>query len=344
VAGVGAFAGSFLAELGIAGGALWAQALVYALVAAAGWALAVRGVQESVAVTLAIQALSLVAVGVVLVAVLADRGLDLGGQLTLEGASLSDVGLGMTITFISFVGFESSAALGAEARDPRRAIPRLLMLIPLTLGVAYTLAALLQIPVLAGLGSELAAGASPVTALAAESGLGGIGWLLDLALATSFLAAAIGLLTFVSRVVHTMSSDGVLPRRLATTHRRHGTPHVAIAIVAAGAFAAPTALLAVTDETPLGVFTLLGTPGSFGFLAAYVLAAVAAVVVRRREGGRTVLVAAAALLAGAGSVWTYVNAITHPAPAPYDVLPLVFAGLMALGAVALVALRRSHGR
>jgi amino acid transporter len=344
VAGVGAFAGSFLTGVGIEGGALGPQAAVYALIALAGWALAVRGVQEAASVTLAIQALSLLVVGAVLVAAIADHGISIGGQLRLEGASLGDVGLGMTLTFISFVGFESSAALGAEARDPHRAVPRLLRLIPLALGAAYVAGALLQVPVLGGLGEQLAAGVSPVTAMAEESGLGGIGGLLDLAMAASFLAASIALLTCVARVVHTMASDGVLPRGLAKTHPRLRTPHVAIAIVSAGAFLAPTLLLAITDQAPIGVFMLLGTPGAFGFLAAYVLVAVAAVVVRRRERGPAGLVGIAALVAAAGSVWTYVNSITHPAPAPFDVLPYVFAGLMAAGLCALLAARRGGAR
>jgi len=338
VAGVGLYSSSFLAELGADGGSDLVQVATYAVVSGLGTWLALRGVQESALVTLGVQVASVLLITVVLVASVVERGIDLGAQLSLEGASLGDVGLGMTITFISLVGFESSAALGAEARNPRRTIPRLLFLVPALLGGVYVLVALLQVPVLQALAEPLAAGASPSTLLADDAGLGGMTAVLDLALGASFAAAAVGLVNFSSRVIATMSTDSVLPARLGRLHARHGTPRTTILWVGAAAFVLPSLIALVSTQSALGIFTLLGTPGSFGFLFAYVLVAVAAVKVRT-----SATVAVAALAAGGGAIWVYVNAIANPAPAPFDVLPFVFAGLMVVGAVAMLLLPRRAG-
>ena len=96
--------------------------------------------------TAVIQVVSLTAVGVVLVATMVDGALAIGDQITIADSSLADVAIGMTVAFISFVAFESSAALGIEAREPTRMIPRLLFLLPLTTGIRDTVCALIEVP------------------------------------------------------------------------------------------------------------------------------------------------------------------------------------------------------
>jgi amino acid transporter len=340
VAGVGAYTGSLF---GSAPDDLLVQGGTCLVVAVLAWAIAVRGVQEAAWFTLAVQALSILVVTVVVVAAVISDGVQLGDQLALEGASLKGVGLAVAIVFISFVGFESSAALGAEARDPQRAIPRLLVGIPVGLGVLYVLFALLQTPMLPSVLDRVLAGASPVNAVAEDAGLGALAPVLDASLAASFAAAAVGLLTFVSRIVATMAEDGLLPRALGATHTTHGTPHRAVALVAAGAVVVPVVLTATTGQGALGVFALVGTPGAFGFLFAYVLLAVAAVLVRRRTAGRLGSLLVAAPVAIVGAVGVYVVNITDPAAAPFDSSPWVAAvAVVAVAVPMLIAVGR-HG-
>ena len=134
------------------------------------------------------------------------------------------------LLFFAFAGYARLATLGEEVRDPARTIPRA---IPLALGLARVVYAVLAILLLVRLGpAGLAASPDPIAAAVPP-------WLAPIVRASAALASLGSLLALilgVSRTTLAMSRDGHLPRFLAAVHPRFGVPHraeLAIGVVVA---------------------------------------------------------------------------------------------------------------
>src|SRR6202044_3632917 len=66
-------------------------------------------------------------------------------QLRLQGSSISSIRLGLVLAIFSFVGFESATALGHEAREPLRTIPRAVLQCAVGAGAFFVLAAYTEV-------------------------------------------------------------------------------------------------------------------------------------------------------------------------------------------------------
>jgi amino acid transporter len=166
----------------------------------------------------------------------------------IPGTHVSDLVLWSTIAF-AFCGLESASFMGDEIRDPRRSIPRAIVIAGAMITTIYvlgTLAVLLALPSreVTGLEGLMQAttraadrvgwrGVGPLAAfLTTIGGLGGLGaWL-----------ASSGRLTFVAGV------DRYLPASFGRLHPRWRTPHVALLTQGIGA-----ALFAVLGQAGTGV-------------------------------------------------------------------------------------------
>ncbi|WP_135805148.1 amino acid permease, partial [Salmonella enterica] len=103
-----------------------------------------RGIRESMGANLVMTAIELsgLVIVIVVVAVFVGGG---GGDLSRatqvpEGANVALAVLsGAVIAYYSFVGFETSANMIEEVKDPRRTYPRALFGALLTAGVVYVL-------------------------------------------------------------------------------------------------------------------------------------------------------------------------------------------------------------
>ena len=158
-----------------------------------------------------------------------------GGRITVPRPDLGHLdrpalGLLLIGAALAFVGFETAAAYGQEARHPRRALGRATGLAVLVLTVLYTGAAWAM---------SVGTGSAKVAAVSAERGPE---LLFDLAAArlapwavtlgrmlllTGTLAAMIALHHTIARYTSALGRDRVLPRWLGRTTRRTGTPRAA---------------------------------------------------------------------------------------------------------------------
>ncbi|MCG3120834.1 MAG: hypothetical protein ALAOOOJD_03729 [bacterium] len=136
------------------------------------------------------------------------------------------------ILFSSFIGFDSIAQAGGEARDPRRSLPLATGIAIVTVGAFYMLftAAVYH--------------AVPWTYIAAEAlqrdltAPGLLGYLLPAGWTVAIVAgAAVSLINdlpamilAVSRLMFAWAEDGIFPRRVARVHPKWHTPHVAIVL------------------------------------------------------------------------------------------------------------------
>ncbi len=126
--------------------------------------------------------------------------------------------------------------------------------------------------------------------------------------------------------------------RAGDAHRDHATPHVAVTISAL-----VTAILAlpfvVAGVGFLDAFGYLGTVATFGFLVSYILVSVAAPVFLKNRGELTTRHVAVAVLSVLLLLVPLVG-VLYPVPDfPAWTLPLVFAGLVALGALSFLVIR-----
>ncbi|HWM34590.1 MAG TPA: APC family permease [Pseudolysinimonas sp.] len=203
-------------------------AMVFLLVIGA---LNARGIRESVGtnVVMTVIEVSGLVLVVVAVAVMLGGG---GGDTSRLGEFRAEVNpaiatLGAAIiAFYSFVGFETSANVAEEVRDPSRVYPRALFGALLTAGVVYLLVGMASSIALPP--AELADSSGPLLEVVRATGVAVPDWLFSL---VALIAVANGaLLTMImsSRVTYGMAEQGLLPPLLARVLPNRKTPWVAI--------------------------------------------------------------------------------------------------------------------
>lgn len=134
------------------------------------------------------------------------------------------------LLFASFIGFDSIAQAGGEARNPGRSLPMAIGIAVITVGTFYilfTVAVYHAVP----------------WAYIAEEGMtrdltapGLLGYLLPTGWTVAIVAGAAvalindlpAMLLAVSRLIFAWGEDGIFPRSVARVHHRWHTPHVAI--------------------------------------------------------------------------------------------------------------------
>ena len=178
-----------------------------------------------------------------------------GGYGILQSAGL---------LFFAFAGYARIATMGEEVRDPRRVIPRAIVI---AFVIALAVYAVVAVAVLSALGpADVAASTEPVADAAAQSGWGWITVVVRVGAAAASLGALLALIAGVSRTTYAMARERDLPARLDRVHPRWHVPYRAELSVAA----VVVALVALVD--------LRGAIGfsSFGVLLYYFVANVAA--------------------------------------------------------------------
>jgi amino acid transporter len=138
------------------------------------------------------------------------------------------VAKGMIFAILAFIGFEASAPLGEEARDPRRTVPRAVVGSAIAIGLFYVLCAYAWV-FGAGFNNFVAqaTGADPWRNLGKVFWSGG--WVLVfLAICNSIAANSNAAVNAATRVFYSLARNGLAPRQLGHTHKEYKTPTVAI--------------------------------------------------------------------------------------------------------------------
>lgn len=203
-------------------------AMVFLLLVAA---LNARGISESVKsnVVMTVVELSGLLIVIVVVAVMVGGGRGDVGRVTEfpDGATPALAVLsGAIVAYYSFVGFETSANVIEEVRNPRKVYPTALFGALLTAGVVYVLVGIASATALSP--DELGESSGPLLAVVGASGVGIPDWVFS---AIALVAVANGaLLTMImsSRLSYGMAEQGLLPAVLARVLPNRRTPWVAI--------------------------------------------------------------------------------------------------------------------
>jgi len=203
-------------------------------------------------------------------------------DLAPDLASLGTLAFFATMTF-GFAGLELAAVVGDEIREPRRTVPRAILIAGVVIVVTYllgTVALLVALPpdqvdVITGVPESLqsmgtrlgVAGLAPVAALLITiSGLGGVGaWLGGTA-----------------RIPFVIGLDRYLPPALGRIHPRWHTPHVAILVQ--GVFASIFLLVAVAGSTVRDAYLVMLDMTILLYFIPYLYLFAALPAVRRKHG------------------------------------------------------------
>ncbi|ANF32569.1 hypothetical protein A0130_13615 [Leifsonia xyli] len=261
-----------------------------------------RGIRISARVTLVIELASIAAILVLIGVLLATVPPTAFSAVAVpRGVSGPELAAGTTVAITAFVGFESAATLGVEARRPFATVPRTIRWTVIAAGGLYLLSAYTQLAGFDAFGGSLASSSSPVNDLASRAGVGWIGLLLDAALTCSFIACALASTTALGRVLFSLGREGIAPQALGRTHRRFRTPHIALAWGVAVEVAVPAALV-LFGMDPWQAMGIVVVCAAAGYMTAYALVCAATPFFLRRIGEFTVGPAVAAGVAATGLV------------------------------------------
>jgi len=160
------------------------------------------------------------------------------------GVTPQQVGSGLMVAVLSFIGCESAANLGAEALRPERMVPRAMRLVVLAAGVLFVLWAVVLPEGLGWLPSGERFGLDAVSDLADRLGHGGAGQWIRLGTFLCLFGSAMGSLHALGRLAFSLARDGVLPSRLGHLNPSSGSPAFALSAVALPLIGGGSALVA----------------------------------------------------------------------------------------------------
>lgn len=327
LAGAVLFLGSLLGSAGIDVTSTPAEVALYVVLGALAAIAMVRGIQLSTRVGLLLEVVSITAILGVIIVVLAQSGLSTAPFHPAGGVTASGVAIGMVLAILGFVGFESAASLGVEARDPKRMVPRAVIGSAALAGVLYLISAYTQLLGFHGDTAALSTSSSALNELAGRAGVAPLGHVVDAGAALSFFACVTGSLNAAGRTVFTMGRDDLLGRHLGTAHHKHQTPHVALYALTALTAVVPV-VLTVTGLSPLEIVGYLGTIGTFGYMLAYLLMCVATPVFLAKFGVTWFRAAAVGGLAALSMLYVFYRSVWPVPASPYDLLPYIFLALL----------------
>lgn len=286
--------------------------------------MAYRDVKLSTRAMLWLQGASTVCIVVVMVLVLWKNGLHLDWpQVRLQGSSIAGIRLGLVLAIFSFVGFESATALGHEAKEPLRTIPRAVLQCALGAGVFFVLAAYAEVLGFRNAGLSVDKTDAPMHALANQVALPVLGLIIDAGAMISMFACLLACITAAARILLLMAHNRLVPMRLCRTHHRNETPHVAV-LIAAFVVGIPVLVLVSLGFSGTDIYGWLGSFAVYGFITIYGLTCIALPLKLKRQGALSLTLLVVAILGGISMVMALAGTL-YPVPAPpYSWLPYLY--------------------
>ncbi|GAA3397777.1 amino acid permease [Streptomyces roseoviridis] len=166
---------------------------------------------------------------------------------------IGSVGAAGAILFFSYIGFDAASTAGEEAKDPKRDLPRAIMLSLVIVTALYVLVAAVAVGAwdwkkFAGSEASLAAIMNDVT------GQSFWGTLLAAGAVISIASVVLTVLYGQTRILFAMSRDGLVPKVFGKVDARTGTPRVNTLIVSllCGVLAAVVPLGELVNATSIG--------------------------------------------------------------------------------------------
>lgn len=205
----------------------------------------------------------------VLFCVIGFLGFKSGNYADFMPLGVQSIGAAGAILFFSYIGFDAASTAGEEARNPKRDLPRAIMLSLVIVTALYVLVA--TVAVGAWDWRKFAGSEASLTAIMNDvTGQSFWGTLLAAGAVVSIASVVLTVLYGQTRILFAMSRDGMVPKVFGRVSPRTGTPRVNTVIVSlfCGVLAAAVPLGELVNAT------------SIGTLFAFALVNVAVVVLR----------------------------------------------------------------
>ncbi|MFD4138247.1 amino acid transporter [Streptomyces sp. NPDC058572] len=199
-------------------------------------------------------------------------GIKAGNYAPLAPLGVTGISAAAATLFFSYIGFDAASTAGEEARNPKRDLPRAIMLSLLIVTVLYCLVALVAVGAMPWENFE---GTEAALAQIMKDVTGQSFWGVVLAAGAVVAIASVvfAVLYGQTRILFAMSRDGLVPKVFARVNPRTGAPRANTVIVSlfCGVLAA---------FVPLGE---LANATSIGTLFAFALVNVAVVILRHKR-------------------------------------------------------------
>ncbi|NEN05813.1 APC family permease [Diaminobutyricibacter tongyongensis] len=252
---------------------------------------------------------------------------------------IGGLGTGMLWGILMFIGFESVATLGEEAKSPKRTIPIALFTAVIVIGIFYVLSAY---------GAAIGFGQSHAEAFAADTNpwgtlatkFWGASWALVLTVLASQFANFVSGTNAVVRVIFSMGREGILPKILGRTSKRQ-IPHIALGAYMIFGLVFVFVLGAFLD--PLVIYGFCGTILGLGMIIIYILMSLSVIRFYLREhpsefriGRHAVLPIITAIL----MLLPVYGQVSPVPPFPNNLVPYIVIIWMLAGTAYLIYLKR----
>src|SRR2546422_5442189 len=253
------------------------------------WFLTYRGIRLSTGTGVALGVFEIavfLALAVTLVIAAGDRNtLSVFGPNTGNAKGLGSIFPAMIVAILAFIGFEAAAPLAEEAKEPRKTIPRAVVLSALLIGIFY-LFCYYAATVYFG-PNKMAKDFIGFNSNDPWSGMAQAVWgpgliIVILAVLNSAIANSNAGVNAATRVGYALSRIGLLPRMLGRVHPKFSTPHVAVNVQAGGGIILAVALGLVAGG-PIPAFALLATVATIVVVTIYILTNLSNLVFYLRE-------------------------------------------------------------
>jgi amino acid transporter len=257
---------------------------------------------------------------------------------------------GSVYTILAFGGFEGAAPLAEEAKNPRRIIPRAILLATLLIGLLYVFTTY-AVDVAFGpakFGAFSTTGPNSWEGLARS--LYGLFWFfVFLAIVNSTIANANAGVNVSSRTAYAMGRIGAFPRFLAQVHPKHRSP--VAAIVTGFVITVAVTLGLGLGYDPVTAFIMVATGLVIVLVAIYILMNAACIGFFARPGRNfnvvshliiPILGIATFVPAWLTSAGLKVFSFVAPLSPPYSYMGPGVGGFMLLGVIYLIYLYQRH--
>ncbi len=272
-----------------------------------------------------------------------------------NGLALAAPGLAMFIAFWSWTGFESTVMYGEESRNPRKIIPIATLIAVLGVGLFYIFVSWMTVAGNGQAGSiERAQGSNPLDMFFHPTEVFAGHWavlIFQWLMMTGSFACALAFHNCASRYGYALGREGLLPRALGRTHRKHGSPYMASFVQMGVASLWILGFWAFKKDPYLDIFVLLAVVGTFSLLIVQTItmAAVFTYFRRHHPGENFWRVSVAPVAGGLGMLAVVVLMIQNLDTAAgsaahtllFKLIPYIAITLFTTGAVVALYLRRN---
>jgi amino acid transporter len=263
-------------------------------------------------------------------------------QFNFKGTSMLTLGMGAVVAIFSLVGFESSTAFGEEAINPLKTIPRSIIWSLVITASFFIFITYVEVQGTAGYTDTLDKISAPLNVLAQMYGVPYLQPILSLGAMVSFFALASSCMNAGARVMYAMGRHDFLPQNTSYAHSKHGTPHVALVVMAIVMFSVVTIsyyVLVANGMAVLDEFNDAGIMGAFGFCGAYTLIVLAAPFFLKKRGelkaGHIALCVVAMIL----MLIPIIGSVYPVQPPPVQYFPIAFLAYIWFGVLRVMGMR-----